>query len=213
MESNKAVLFCIYICILITNVAIGILRYKRIDAASKIIICLLFTTLISECLTRIYEKNPVYHFYTVLELFLVTLYFFKQVQLKNGYYIAICGILYVILEIFELIFLHPLHSLNYSYIIFDSFLAITMALFALYKILINESIRKTTKYAHFWFWTLILIYFSSTFLFWPCVKILYAYKSGYYYVVVYSQIIMNIFVYSGTALTLFFYPKMINSES
>lgn len=87
-----------------------------------------------------------------------------------------------------------------------------MALYALYGMLIDDRIQNILQYSHFWLWVCLFLYFSCTFFFWPCIKILYKQKSPYYDLIVCFQVFMNAVSYLGIGMTLFFYPKMMKNE-
>jgi len=123
------------------------------------------------------------------------------------------GLVYFILAFLNEIFFQHINNLNSNFIIFESFIVVSMSLYALYRILINDEIQAVVRYPHFWVWTSLLFYFSCSFFFWPCIKILYKQKSHYYGFIVSLQVIMNMVAYAGIGLTFIFFPKLTNDES
>jgi hypothetical protein len=216
---SEKVFYILYYSALIFSISIGIKRYNLFDGGSQIIFWLLAITLANEILIFVFEikalnKTLIYHFYNPVELFVVTLYFLITIKVNYFRIFAVlCGTLYAILEIANTVFLQPLTRLNSNYIIFESFVIIAMSLFALYRILVNDNLYPVLKYAHFWFWSFILLYFSVTFFYWPCIKVLYRDHSIYYTIANDIEMVVNILVYAGIGAVIFFYPKIIKHES
>jgi hypothetical protein len=208
IDTYKEYLFYVYLFIVLLCVIAGAARYKKIDTATKTIYYLLCIMLISECATRIFSKAPIYHIYTVVELWTITIYFLQTTVKKMiNTFIMLATIAYPTLAILNVMCIEDPTKLNAYSITVESFAVIVMSLYALYKILINDSIDNLFKHIPFWLWTCFLTYFSSTFFFWSTIKILYKIHSSGYVIAVFSQIIMNILVYLAILLIFIFYPK------
>ncbi|MCF8448720.1 MAG: hypothetical protein K9G49_02515 [Taibaiella sp.] len=208
IDKYKEYLFYVYLFIVLLCVVAGAVRYKKTDAPTKTIYYLLCIMLISECATRIFSKAPIYHVYTVVELWMITIYFLQTTVKKMVSALTIAAtIVYPTLAILNVAWAEDPSTLNAHSITVESFAVIVMSLYALYKILINDSIDNLFKHVHFWLWTCFLTYFSSTFFFWSTIKILYKIHSTGYVFAVFSQIIMNILVYLAILLIFIFYPK------
>jgi hypothetical protein len=205
-------LFYLYLVFVAAGIAAGLINYSRYDAAAKIILLLLIFTLVSECLSRIIMREPVYQVFNVVETSTIIFYFSRTAKLKYRYFVPGFVVLWIVLCLLNIAFLQPFYVLNTNMISLESFVAITMSLYALYQILIDDAIDTPLQHPHFWIWICLLLYFSCTFFFWPCIRILYRQKSHYYGVVIYSQIIVNILAYAGLSLTLLLYPKMVKHE-
>lgn len=131
---------------------------------------------------------------------------------KNRAIFALLCFLYVGVEIANDILYQPLRKFNSNFIIFECLLIIPMALYALYKIQVNDSIERMGKYVHFWFWTFLLMFFSSSFFFWPFVVYFYKHNQLYYNISSYTHLTVNLIVYTGIFVTFLKYPKMIRNE-
>ncbi len=211
--SQMDVLFYIYLVVLLLSIVAGSFRYARLDAAARVIFWLLVLTLISEA-TTIYTvkakigKAPVYHFYSAVEIFMTTLYFLKTIKpYHHKFLVGLSAILYPLIAILNCIFLQPLHEINTNMISLESIIIIPMALYALYKMLVNDEIMNMFKYPHFWLWTSLLIYWSSVFFFWACFNALMKDDSPYKNLLLSLDGYVNIVVYAIMGLTLLFYPK------
>ena len=206
-------LLSMYFLVLSISSGIGMFFYRKYDGATRFICILLATTLVSEIVSRYFayhynNNNAVFHFFNVIELYLISIFFFKSILLRHFKVALICiTVIYPLLGILNALFLQPLDVLNSNFIVLESFIVMAMALYSLYRILINEKIHTIQSHPQFWFWVCLLIYFSATFFFWPIIKILYVQKRNYY-LAIYMQIVINIIAYSGIGSTLFFYRKM-----
>lgn len=206
----------VYYAVLFGLVALGILRYRIMDNGSKRIFYLMVLALLCETITKYnspFIKSPTYHIYNLLEMVVITSYFIYTVRIKHKWiYLMLC-LFYIGIEVTNDILYQPLRKFNSNFIIFECLLVIPMALYSLYKILINDSIEEMRKYVHFWFWTMLLVYFSSSFFFWPFVVYFYKHNQTYYNISSYTHLIVNLIVYTGMLLTFLYYPKMARDES
>ncbi|GAA4460538.1 hypothetical protein GCM10023093_03360 [Nemorincola caseinilytica] len=153
-------------------------------------------------------KNPCYHVYNLVELIIITMYFMYTVGVRKRLLLIVLCLIYLGVEIFNTIYFQPLSAVNTNVITFECFMVIPMALYSLYRILINDNISKIQNYVHFWFWTFFLVYFSSSFFFWQFIIYFYRHDKLFYTISIYGHIIVNLAVYTGVLLTYLRYPKM-----
>lgn len=177
---------CAYLMIICFSTLSGFYKRKELDKATTIIIAILSLTLCSEGLCAYLDYNHinkqiVFHVFSILELMLISFYFSASVLTgsKRIMY-AIIGIVLPTLAILNACLLQPIHTLNSNIITLECFLGIAMALFAFYKFLIDDAIKKITHYIHFWIWVVYFIYFSGTFCFWSFIKFLYHTNAHYF---------------------------------
>ncbi len=166
----QAIISYIYLLSLLFASLCSLRRIRTIDAASKIIAILVCCAFINECtayyLAKKYHNNlPLYTIYSFFEFGILCLYFSKIIDVfikkKIGIYIGILGI---ILGILNLIFLQHLYDLNSYFLLFESLSVIGMALFAFFRMLLKQDSLKLNKYPHFWFTSILLFFWSITFL-------------------------------------------------
>jgi len=208
MANLREFLFDIYLIILTLCVFIGVLSYRLFDRETKLIFYLILLSFVSEFLTKLVEKEIIYHFIALFYIIIITLYFLYTVKSKHKKQLFVANaVLWVFFEIINCVFFEPLTELNSNILSLISFVIILQSLFALYKILSDDSIVKLFSYVHFWFWTFFLLLWSCTFFFWAYIKILN--KTGWIYLdtVLILQICLNIIVYLSMGFVLFFYPK------
>lgn len=212
------ILFYLYLGVLFLASVIGYIRYNLLDYGSKILLCLVTLAVLCESITAFerfftYLKAPVYHIYNVIEIILIALYFLYTVRFRNRLlFISLC-LLFIGVEIANTVLYQPITRLNTNFITFECLLVIPMSLYSLYKILINDAVDKILNYVHFWFWTCLLVYFSSCFFFWQFIVYFYKHNQLYYTISGNMHIVINLLVYTGILLVFLYYPKMARDES
>lgn len=205
-------LYYLYLFVIAVAFIIGLLRYRRLDKASQIIVIFVASGLLSEIVAitiiapYFKTKNPTYHFYNVVELSIITIYFLKTIKKYTRSLSLFLICIACVLGLANCMLLQPIETMNSNFITVECFLIIGMSFYALYKMLVNDNINLQT-YIHFYFWIVLLYYFSATFCYWSLIKILYKNHSIFYDVAEYTQIISNIATYLGIGICLLRYPK------
>jgi hypothetical protein len=205
-------LFYTYLLILGISCSISLVKFKRLDNASKVIsvlfTCAFITELSALFLAKFIKvKNPAYHIYSILELFLTTVYFIKVIRVSNAkHYILTAAILSPLIGLINMHYQH-IRTINSYMLIFESFTFICMALYALYRILVDENVINVFSYSHFWIWALFLFYWSGSFFYWAFLISIVHLKSSLGYWVSIWQVAINIILYSGVGVILFLYKK------
>lgn len=205
-------LYYVYLFVITVTFIIGLFRYRQLDEVSQIIVIFVASGLLSEIIAitivapYFKTKNPTYHFYNVVELSIITVYFLKTIK---KYTVSLSLFLICVASVLGLvncILLQPIETMNSNFITVECFLIIGMSFYALYKMLVNDDIN-LKGYVHFYFWIVLLYYFSATFCYWSLIKILYKSHSIFYDVAEYMQIISNIVTYLGIGICIYRYPK------
>lgn len=209
---GQEVLFYVYLAILASICLVGIWKYGILDKGTKIVFVVICSCICCEGYSFVVGKEnddrlPVYHLYSLVEIILLTLYFFTTIKLKKPVLFALLVVVYVAVAVVNVLYFQPLRSLNSNYITFNCLMAIPMSLYSLYKILIDDSIEKVQYHVHFWFWTSFLIYYSSSFFFWQFVGYFYRTNRQFYRLSLYMHSVLNIMTYSGIFLTMLLYPQ------
>ncbi len=208
----QEVLFYLYLIILTSICLAGIWKFTDLDKGAKTVLNIIFACVACEGFSYIVgqhndDRLPIYHLYNVIEIILLTKYFFITTRFSQQWVFWALVLLYIAAAVVNICFFQPLRHLNSNYITFNSLLAIPMSLYALYKILIDDSIEKVQHHVHFWFWTCFIIYYSASFFFWQFVGYFYRSNRQFYNITLYMHSILNIVTYSGILLTLLFYPQ------
>ena len=150
----------------------GIYRYSIIDKGSRVLVFLLGSELINEiiaryCAVKYHSNLAVYNIYDIIELFILALYFNAVIDVftkKNiGIYIGVVG---AVLCILNIIFVQSLNTVNSYSIFLEGFCIISMSLYAFFRMLIQSDRVELRYYNHFWFITILLLYFSMQYINW-----------------------------------------------
>lgn len=208
------VLDVLYYLALIVSIIIGFIEYKKFNSGTKIVFFIILMAFIDEALVFIcryksINSRPVYHVYCVIDFFLMTLFFFKTIFATIRYlYINLAAITILTIGLLNCFFFQPITKLNSNMLVLESFCVIIMSLFALYKILIDDTVTIVFKHPNFWFWVFFLILYTGTFFFWSCIVPL----SKNYKIIDKAQdiqVFINVIVYFGIGSVFFCYPKMV----
>lgn len=200
--------FLFYCClaILLTAIIAGLVRWKNMDKALRIFWVLVSLSFMSE-ITALYCKHlfgtkaPVYHFFSIAELFLISLYFIYSLSLAyKRWHIALIALVCLTLGLSNLYFFQPLLRYNTNMLMIECVLIIAMALFALFRILLRDDLVKIFQYPHFKIWIALLVLWTSTFFFWALLSYLREKNPAYYSVIATGQVLINLFFYSYIAL-------------
>jgi len=205
--------FYTYLVVLLIAIAIGLFCYNNFDAPIKLIFFLLIITFISESVTivttrYINDKDSVYHFYSIIEIIITTLYFLQRLRLNHSKAIMwIASTVWLLMGIINMYF-QPLNTLNSNMLLAESITIIGMSLYSLYKILLDERITSVMTYSHFWIWTCFLLYQCSTFFFWAFFDDLILHQTKYKFALLAIQGLVNIVVYCGIGLSFLLFSKV-----
>jgi len=193
-------------------------RYEVADRMGKTIVFLLLLCCLTEIAAEISyllcgNKALIFHFSGVMNFMLVSLYFIQTMKPAKSSIIIISVMTGLpILSFANSFFLQPINKPNTNILVLRSFCIIAMSLIALYKILIDEHIKKATRYPHFYFWGLLLIMHTGTFFFWGLLLIIAKQSKPYLSMIQWMQGSINALVYLGIGCTFLLYRQKIPYE-
>lgn len=191
---------------------IGLYRYSVIDRPSRVLLLLLLIILIDESVGHIFSERfgnnmVIYNSYSLVELFLISLYFnytIKRFRKRNiGCYIGALGLIFGVLN-FSL--LQPLNSFSTSYLLFEGFFIILMSLISFYYLLLSEDDLKLYRQSHFWFTSVLLFFWSVTYVAWGIFPLIHS-KTNIKLIESLLWVV-NIISYSSIAIIFLLYPKL-----
>lgn len=158
--------------------------------------------------TQLYNlRNAMYHFSTIIELILYTVYFITLLQpYRYDAFFKISIVIWPLIGALNIYFFEPLTWINTNMLMLQSFSLITMSLYVIYRMLKNTT-GNIFHSSHFWVCVLWLISSSYTFFFWAFLKVLYKHHWEYMELILQLQIIMLIGIYTGVTIILFTYTK------
>jgi hypothetical protein len=119
-------------------------------------------------LSKAYHNNLyLFAVYCIIEFALTCLYFNKVIDVfieKNiGYYIMVVGVTFGVVN---LLFIQHVDGINFYFLFFEGLMIIGMSLFAFFRFLLKQENLDLYKYPHFWFISVLIFFWSITFLFW-----------------------------------------------
>ena len=189
-------------------------RFKTLDAASKVLCVLMCCAFINECaafyIERAYHNNlPLYAIYCFIEFGLLCLYFNYLIDVfikKNiGIYIGITGI---ILGIINIVFIQHMNSLNSYFLFLESLTVIGMSLFAFFRLLLKYDSLDWYKYPHFWFISILILFWCITFLSWGLYDYFNLKLGQEAWKINCALLIVGVITYCSLGCVFLFYPKM-----
>lgn len=205
----------VYLCVLGLCILAGIFSFKFIDKGLRIFFVLIVITFISELVSlkikeKLGTKAPVYHFYNVIQLSFIGIYFLYTVCIKPKF-IQMAGIILgsSIIGVVNLLFFQPLLTVNTNMLIVECILIIGMALFSLFTFLKAEDETNPVRKPHFQIWMALLILWSSSFFFWALLSYLKQMRSEYYTWISAVQTSINIIVYAWIGIVFFKQGKFL----
>ena len=210
------ILFNTYLLILTISILVGLYRFSLASTSIKIVVILLIITVISEGITRYMSKlgmnrNPIYHFYSIISFFVTAMYFVRIFKLKKeAGYIALLTIILPVIGLINCMFLQPITVFNSNILILKSLTIIALSLYSLFRILLDDSIHDVYTYCHFWLSGLFLLLYSGSFFFWATFNVLK--QSNYLWRIQYVQAVYNALIYAGLGTILYLYPRIKTNE-
>ncbi len=195
----------------------GVMRYKRLDNAMRIVVILLAITSISELYDfiavktkNVFIKDVLSDVYTIIEVVLITSFFLKINNIRNyRRKVVLSTLIWLTLSIVNIAFLQPLNVLNSDILVLESFGIITMSLYSIYRMLKNDMVQNIFLNPYFWMSVIWLVEWSCTFFFWAFLKVFYRNHWPYLYLLLDMNIMINLVANVGIMAVLFYYPKMI----
>ncbi len=206
----------IYLPLLFITAGISIYRWRILSQADKWMCTLLIATVLSESIQRIlaeYKGNNfvIFHFYTPLELLLISLYFDRSIKFRKPYVVAlIIGTIGILLSTFNAFYLQDYRKINSYILLLEACIIISFCMLSFYRLLIRDNIVPV-KMAHFWLTICFLFYSSLTFVIYGLYGAIVGNNSKLATVFNLSLWFANFFLYIGIAIVFIRYKKLIPS--
>lgn len=210
--------FPVLMTTLITSFICGLVRARKLDIGSAVMLILIGVSLITEgaghyCAVKFKTNTAVYNLYSLLEFLLVFLYFNYTIDVFErrsvGWYIGFFG---AFLGTLNLIFLQSLDIFGSNFLFFEGITIIIASLFGLFRFFLKEQPQKIFRYAHFWFISILLVYWSVSFLNFGFYELLRNRFPSQIWVISFIIWCANIFTYMGFATVFLLYPKLQKND-
>jgi hypothetical protein len=163
--------YYVYFFSLLFALFCGIFHFKQLDVASKVLFwlvcCAFFNETAAYYFAKKYQSNiALYNIYCFVEFGVICYYFNNVIDIfirKNiGLYIGVVG---NALGIINLLFIQK-DNINSYFLLFESLAVIGMSFFAFFRMLLKHDSLHLYKYAHFWFISVLVFFWCTTFLTW-----------------------------------------------
>ena len=211
------IIYYTYLIFILFAAICGVIRFKILDNASRIISILVCCALINESaafyIGRVFHNNlALYSIYCFIEYWLLCLYFNKIIDIfirKNiGIYIGLIGIL---LGIANIKYIQHLNSYNSYFLFLEDLAVIGMSLFAFFRLLLTRDSLDLYKYPHFWFISILVFFWSITFLNWGLYNYFNLKLQSEAWKINFGILIVGIVTYGSLGIVFLLYPKMHHS--
>lgn len=162
--------FVYYLILLLAVFSIGIIKYRRVSIAFKILTLLIGTTFLSESISRIlaakiHSSIPVYHFFSPIEFIGFSAIYYQLInnnEIKKAIHILIW--LFVFGAVIDTLFFETLFIFPSKYLMISEAIYLVYALLGFRQMLLNPIQVPLYRQSFFWLNTALLIYTSTIFL-------------------------------------------------
>jgi hypothetical protein len=206
----------VYLIVLAIVSAIGFAKWTRLCFAEKVVALQMLMTFVAETAAFFVDRlhgssEVVYHFFSPIEFFMISLYFNSSVRIlhKNniGFYIGISGFLLAILNV---AFFQNIKDINSHFLLFEGTATIIYCLLSFHQILLDEE-RLPYAFAQFWISTCLIIFWSTTFTGWGLYAIMSSDNPVFLSIFAKVLTAANFIFYLGIAVVFLNYKKLIPS--
>lgn len=188
-------------------------RLPRLDRAASIFALLMGLTFVEEtlayyCAIKYHNNIPVLRIFSIVEMAMLSIYFNYCIAVFRaralGWYIAALSIL---AGLIDLLLLEPIDHLSGFYMNFQALVIISIALFAHYQFLSRHGYRPVSPEPHFWISTVLLFFWSVTYLNWALYDLFTIMLKDNKILVDYSIYAVNVTSHLAIAIIFIRYPK------
>jgi len=150
-----------------------------------------------------------YHIYNALELTFTSVYFVRFVNSGNWLKIGIgLGLCWMTLALLNLFLFQSGNRLNSYFLILESFTVIALAIYALFRLFLDDFMKSLWSNLDFWIWALQLFFWSSTLFYWAFIELIPNTKVTYYDAINHFQAMANIIFYIGLSYVFVRYKRI-----
>lgn len=196
------------------NLLVGLLTFKRHSKIQRLLFILIIVTAVSESISKIlwYQKLnnlPVFHFYAVIEFMLFMLIFENAYRIKASYFNPFRLVIYsmVAFALFNGVFLQSITEFNSNVITISASVLTLLSLLYFYKLLKEVSHISLETQPVFWINVGVLIYFSSSLVFFLASNALAGQSLDVRGIVWGTHALFNVFHYIAFSIALWVKPR------
>jgi hypothetical protein len=220
MIDNISILYnslkILYYIILIITTVYAIVRFNKVDLASKIICLFIWNGFITELLAwlaaiKIKNNLWVYNASSLLEFIIICIYFnfaipsFKKNKL--GFYMAAAGL--IVFGV-NAIYFQPFYKVNSNFLFLECLSIICLSLYLTFRMVIDLDILPGRE-LHFWFSTILLFYQSAGLWVWALYDYIQALSNNETLFLHCNLVIVALITYASFFIILYRYPHLKKS--
>lgn len=213
-------LFISLVASIFLGIVAGWYNFSTLNLSLRFVFGLVVITLVNEVICFFIAKHGLhnlkynlYHVFNVFQAILLSLFFLHSFQpsLSRKYWFSVIAF-WGSVGLLNGYFLQPFDSLNSNMLLLESLSFITLSLFYIYLSLKRDATGNLFHNTHFLLSIAILTLWSSCIFFWAFISILFKYHWQYIRLMLFSQVAINIVVYTSIAV-IFFYNKKSKLEN
>jgi hypothetical protein len=205
-----------YCSLLLLASICGFIKYNKMNTASKVLVWYVSATCLFEAAATgaayyFHNNLLVYHVYSYIQLFLISLYFnLASRKFRKNKLLIIIGVAGIVFGLLDALFIEKPReneNINTHFLVMESFLIIGMSLLSFYELLSSDEFN-ISRNPRFWFSAIFLVFWSFTFFYWLvglAVNTHLPEKAGWMNIMLLT---INILAYTGFAAVFLSYGKM-----
>lgn len=196
----------------------SVMNYKISDRPSKLIVLLLMLTFVAENTAtyfayKFHNSNIVYGVFNPIQLVVIAFYYYESIKAdKKKYSILVVGLVASIIGLLNYFFVQTPNTINNFFLLLESLVVIFFSLYSFYQMLLTDEDLQLTRYVHFWITSILLFFWTSTFLIWG----LYDYLTiqlGIGLPIIHNTLLLvNVITYIGFGTVFLLYKKMQTTD-
>lgn len=209
----------VYLCFQFLPFLIGLVRWKHIDSASKIIVSIAGISAVTECLglyTALkYQNNlPVYNIASLIIVSALTLYFWLNLDfLRRRNVGLIFTVVNVVAWLLSVFCINSIRSENLLFTNYEVFVFVSLSVLFLERQIGYSTYSRLFYNPHFYFTLLFVFTWTGSFVQWNLYDYMNnSYPSHMHFIDSFLST-LSIVVNVGFSLVLFYYPKMKTAEN
>lgn len=192
---------------------IGLVRYKTLDSARRLIWWLMLCSLVSNIvqITLALQRVPnlfIAHFYVLIEFVLLTLIYLQALNKSlSAWWVRILLVGFVVFSLVNAFYIQGLSANNSYQRTLETVIVIAWILFYFYKTLQELKVQKIELEPMFWFSGGALIYFAGTLFIYIFSNYLLRYSKSLAVAIWAAHAFFLILFYISTSIALWINPK------
>jgi hypothetical protein len=162
--------FIYYLLLLLAVFITGIIKYRRVSTAYKVLTLLIGATFLSECVSRvlvatIHNSKPAYHFLSPIEILCFSaIYYYQLINKTLKVTIQYLMVLFAAGAVIDTLFFETLFVFPSNYLMVSELFYLLYSLLGFRQMLLNPIQVPIYRQSFFWLNTALLIYSATIFL-------------------------------------------------